>query len=80
MALCYNETKRGQNLSVIKGGNIMKKIIAVLCTVLLLFGTLGVSALAAEPYSAGLDVLKTQFAEGEGPETEGFAIEYLYFL
>lgn len=57
----------------------MKKIIAILCTLMLLAGTVSISALAAEPYSAGLDVLKTQFTEGKGPETEGFAIDYLYF-
>lgn len=57
----------------------MKKIIAVLCTVLLLSGILGVTAMAAEPYSAGLEVLKAQFTEGKGPETEGLAIDYLYF-
>lgn len=57
----------------------MKKIIALLCSVLLLVGVLGISAVAAESYSAGLEVLKTQFTEGEGPEAEGFSIEYLYF-
>ena len=56
----------------------MKKIIALLCSVLVLFGALSVSA-AAMPYSEGLGALKTQFVQGVGPETDDLTIDYLYF-
>ncbi len=57
----------------------MKKTLALFCALIMLLGVGGVTALAAEPYSAGLEVLKTQFNEGVGPETEGITIDYLYF-
>ncbi len=57
----------------------MKKFTALLCALFIMLTSLGLTAFAAEPYSAGLEVLKTQFTEGKGPETEGFAIDYLYF-
>ncbi|MBQ7294730.1 MAG: prolyl oligopeptidase family serine peptidase [Clostridia bacterium] len=57
----------------------MKKIISLLCSILVILGALSLTAFAAEPYSAGIEVLKTQFKDGAGSETEGFAIDYLYF-
>ncbi|MBQ4349070.1 MAG: prolyl oligopeptidase family serine peptidase [Clostridia bacterium] len=57
----------------------MKKLTAFICTLLIIFSAFSISALGAEPYSSGLKVLKTQFKEGEGPETEGISIDYLYF-
>lgn len=57
----------------------MKKLLSVICAVLVIFGAFSVTALAAEPYSAGISVLKSQFSEGVGPKTENFAIDYLYF-
>ncbi len=57
----------------------MKKFTALLCTIFILMASMGLTALAAEPYSAGIDVLEEQFRKDVGPKTEGIAIEYCYF-
>ena len=57
------------------------KIISLVLSVLMLFGVLSVSAMAAEalPLDAGHDKLCDQFIYGEGPETCGYTLDYRYF-
>ncbi len=55
----------------------MKKIISLLLSLSLLV-LLGVPAFAVS-IEVGTDVLSEQFIFGEGPETEGFSIDYRYY-
>ena len=55
----------------------MKKILSVLLAVMLLMLT-AVPAFAM-PFEAGVDELKTQFVKAEGPETDGYTLDYRYY-
>lgn len=60
----------------------MKKIIAIVLSVLMLMGIGCVGAFAEEDVltlADGIDELKAQFVYGEGPETNGYTIDYRYF-
>lgn len=59
----------------------MKRIISLVLAVLMLMCT-GILAFAetdALTLADGLDALNSQFAEGKGPETNGYEIDYHYF-
>lgn len=61
----------------------LKKIIAVVLSLMMLMGTLTLFAFAKEetalPLSSGLEALQNQFRKGVGPETDGYAVDYRYF-
>lgn len=59
-----------------------KKFFAVLLSVLMLLSVGCVVSFAEEkalPLSAGLEALQGQFEYGEGPETNGYTIDYRYY-
>ncbi len=58
-----------------------KKILSLVFSLLMLTGICSLAALAKEPLplSSGLDVLCEQFVPGQGPETDGYTIDYRYF-
>ena len=60
----------------------MKKILAVILSALMLLSIGCVAAYAEDtalPLSAGLEALQGQFEYGEGPETNGYTIDYRYY-
>ena len=60
----------------------MKKIFALILSVLMFMSISCVGAFAEEDnltLADGIDALKTQFVYGEGPETNGYTIDYRYF-
>lgn len=63
----------------------MKKnrILALLLSLALLLGVLPAGAFAADegalPLSAGLEALQGQFVRGDGPETNGYSLDYRYY-
>ena len=61
----------------------LKKIIAFVLSALMLFGAISVVAFADEEkqltLADGIDELQEQFVYGEGPETNGYTIDYRYF-
>lgn len=61
----------------------IKKILAVIMAVTMLFGVFAIASSAADegalPLSAGIEKLKEQFVYGAGPETDGITIDYRYF-
>lgn len=60
----------------------MKKILALILSVLMFMSISCVCAFAEEDnltLADGIDALKTQFVYGEGPETNGYTIDYRYF-
>ncbi len=58
-----------------------KKLLLLTVAVIMLTCICSISSLAKEPLplDAGLDKLCEQFEKGQGPETEGYAIDYRYF-
>jgi len=58
-----------------------KKILSLALSLLMLMGICSLASFAKEPLSlsAGLDELEKQFEPGQGPEAEGYAIDYRYF-
>ncbi|MBQ7118038.1 MAG: hypothetical protein IJN88_07490 [Clostridia bacterium] len=58
-----------------------RKFLALVLSLLMLTGICSLASSAQEPLalSAGLDSLNGQFLPGQGPETEGHAIDYRYF-
>lgn len=58
-----------------------KKFLSLILSALMLTGICSILAFAGEalPPDAGLDALEDQFEYGQGPETEGYAIDYRYF-
>lgn len=62
----------------------MKKLITVFLSVLMLMSICTVASFAEDeavalPLSAGLEALQEQFEYGEGPETNGYTIDYRYY-
>ena len=60
----------------------MKKILALILSVLMFMSISCVGAFAEEDnltLADGIDALKAQFEYGEGPETNGYTIDYRYF-
>ncbi len=56
----------------------LKKITAIVLSLVMLFGVTAVSS-SAVSVNDGLETLQGQFQKGVGPETEGYAIDYRYF-
>lgn len=56
----------------------MKKIISILLTITLVFSCTCVFA-GAVPLNSGKKALKEQFAYGQGPNVNGYSIDYRYF-
>ncbi len=57
--------------------NILKKFIAISLALMVVFSCfIGASALALE---SGIDALREEFVFGEGPEVDGYSIDYRYF-
>ena len=59
----------------------MKKILSLILSLVMLTGICTLCSFAKEPLplSAGLDELEEQFEFGQGPETEGYSLDYRYF-
>lgn len=57
---------------------MIKKILSVILCMLMISGVLCLCA-SAVPFSDGLEELRSQFEYGEGPETDGYTIDYRYF-
>ncbi len=58
-----------------------KKLLSLMLSLLMLTGICSLAALAQEPLplEAGYDELCEQFKFGQGPETDGYSIDYRYF-
>ena len=58
-----------------------KKFLSLVLSLLMLTGICSLASFAGEalPLDAGIDELCSQFVYGQGPETDGYAIDYRYF-